>query len=85
MGQQRLASADPVLEGAEASLTGEQHLGLKYLVVWLPSLKCSMTPPATPDLGFPIFGGGPGGRLGRVGEGDIEGEEFWGENCLAPK
>ena len=44
-----------------------------------------MTPPATPDLGFPSFGGGPGGRLGRVGEGDIEGEEFWGGDCLAPK
>ena len=60
---QRLASPAPVLGAAEASLMGEQHLGLKYFVIQLTFQQFDHLLPQI--VVFPVLGAdpveGPGG------------------------
>ena len=67
------------LEGAEALPLGGLPLGLKLYQSFGDSFLFDYTP--DPPGRFPGVSFG-GGFIGSVGDGVIEGEEFWGEGSL---
>ena len=80
---QRLASPAPVLGGAEASLMGEQHLGLKYFVIQLTFQQYMVT--CYPRSWFSQFWGRTRWKAREGGGGRHRRRRVLGKRFLGPR